>query len=182
MKRTDFATGTIFYTCTGQQWRCTDVGSRTVLAIELKPDLDKSWFNGPPYAVVEVPFDEYDLPGCYRSEEEAIEDAIQEADTSGHPGYPHEDVIRMVKEERACAAEAKYPNNGLLRFDRIGEDNELLHPYAARKSGDGWVVRLYLPFLHEYAEMPEVDFLRLPIATEVDIKKRAKTVSKKNNN
>ncbi len=125
--------------------------------------------------MVEVPFDDYDIPGCYRSEEEAIEDTIHEADTSGHPGYPHEDVIRMVKEEQACAVEAKYPNNGLLRFDRIREGGESLHPYAARKSGDDWIIRLYLPFLHEYAEMPEVDFVRLPIATEVDIKKRAKT-------
>ena len=31
---------------------------------------DPSWLNGPPYAVVEVVFDEDDLAGCYRTEAE----------------------------------------------------------------------------------------------------------------
>jgi hypothetical protein len=53
------------------------------------------------------------------------------------------------------------------------EDGELLHPYAALKSNGDWMIRLYLPFLHEYAEMPEIDFLALPIATDVDVKRRA---------
>lgn len=175
MKHSDFYIGLEFVASAGFIWRCTDVGTRTITAIHIEDGRDTSWYNGPPYPVAEMVFDEYDLPGCHRSEEEAIEDAIHEADTSGHPGYPHEDVIRMIKEERACEAEAKYPNNGLLRFDRIRENDELLHPYAARKSGDGWIIRLYLPFLHEYAEMPEIDFLRLPIATEIDLKRRAKT-------
>lgn len=26
---------------------------------------DPSWFNGPPYAVAESVFDEYDMPGCH---------------------------------------------------------------------------------------------------------------------
>ena len=174
MKHTDFAVGTLFYTCTGQ-WRCTDLGLRTILAIKLKPGLDESWFNGPPYVVVEVPFDECDIPRCYRNENEAIEYAIHEAHTSGHPGYPGEDVSRMFKEKWAHETAAKYPHEGLLRFDRVKENGELLHPYAARQSGDSWVICLYLPFLHEYAEIPEIDFLRLPIATKIDLKKRAKT-------
>jgi len=72
--------------------------------------------------------------------------------------------------------EEKYPNRSrkLLRRDRIREDAELLHPYAALKSGDSWVIRLYLPFLQEYAEISESDFLRLPIATSADVLRRAK--------
>jgi hypothetical protein len=39
------------------RWHCTDVGRRTITAIELKPDLDPAWYCGPPYSVPEVVFD-----------------------------------------------------------------------------------------------------------------------------
>ena len=45
MNHSDFAVGTIFYTCTGQRWRCTDLGTRTILAIELKPDLAEAYYG-----------------------------------------------------------------------------------------------------------------------------------------
>ena len=65
-----------------QQWRCTDIGTRTIVAIrvdrvevgsnktELRRSLSRSeaeaegWFNGPPYAVAEFVFDEYDIDAC----------------------------------------------------------------------------------------------------------------------
>ena len=52
------------FRCGGKRWRCTDVGSRVITAICLDDHVDPSWFNGPPYAVVETVFDEYDHPGC----------------------------------------------------------------------------------------------------------------------
>ena len=173
MKLTDFYIGLEFFASAGFVWRCTDVGTRTITAIHIEEGRDTSWYNGPPYPVAETVFDEYDLPGCYLSLDDAIKGAIHEADTSGHPGYPHEDVSRMFKEMWEDEAAVKYPNKGLLRFDRMREDGELLHPYAALKSNGDWMIRLYLPFLHEYAEMPEIDFLALPIATDVDVKRRA---------
>jgi len=69
MKAKDFAIG-VEFKCGERYWRCTDVGSRVVIAICTSNDLpldrlgDPSWLNGPPYAVPEVLFDEYDLPGC----------------------------------------------------------------------------------------------------------------------
>lgn len=62
MKRDQFAIGMEFYTATGK-WRCTDVGTRVVVAIRLDKS-DPSWYNGPPFAVAESVFDEYDLEGC----------------------------------------------------------------------------------------------------------------------
>jgi len=53
------------FRCGGKRWRCTDVGSRVITAVCLDDHPgDPSWFNGPPYAVVESVFDEYDQPGC----------------------------------------------------------------------------------------------------------------------
>lgn len=63
MKHGDFTIGTEFLTATGS-WRCTDVGTRTIVAIKLDGRDDKSWFAGPPYAVQETVFDEDDFEAC----------------------------------------------------------------------------------------------------------------------
>lgn len=90
MKRSDFRIGVDFW-CGGNRWRCTDVGTRVIVAISLEPHEvvtyvpspdgvsppqlerhttdDPSWLIGPPYAVVERVFDEYDLPACSLSKE-----------------------------------------------------------------------------------------------------------------
>jgi len=81
MKHEDFAMGLEFYTASGK-WRCTDIGTRTIVAIRIdsftKTEFlasgetrceqvtdDQSWFIGPPYAVAEHIFDEFDVAGCY---------------------------------------------------------------------------------------------------------------------
>jgi hypothetical protein len=88
MKLSDFNIGESFWNETGE-WRCTDIGSRVVVAIKLGPreivrmdrvdgelretrymDDDPSWLNGPPYAVAEIVFDEYDFETCYPTEAE----------------------------------------------------------------------------------------------------------------
>lgn len=81
MKHSDFRIGAEFW-CGGRQWRCTDIGTRTVVAILLDEvkvggpvpaqhrTLNRTeaeaegWFNGPPYAVAESVFDEYAIQGC----------------------------------------------------------------------------------------------------------------------
>lgn len=85
MRHSEFTIGGVFY-CSGRQWRCTDIGSRVVVAIRIdKVDVvissgseadslhkslnareaeQEGWFKGPPYAVVETVFDEYDHLGC----------------------------------------------------------------------------------------------------------------------
>jgi hypothetical protein len=46
-----------------ERYRCTDIGTRVIIAIRLDKT-DPSWYNGPPYAVAEMIFDEYELPDC----------------------------------------------------------------------------------------------------------------------
>jgi len=62
MTKNDFHIGREFYTGSGK-WRCTDIGTRVIVAIKLDKD-DPSWYAGPPYAVVEDVFDEFDMGGC----------------------------------------------------------------------------------------------------------------------
>ena len=86
MKHEEFRIGGAFW-CGGRQWRSTDVGTRTIAAIRINgveiggtsPELRRTlnqaaaeaegWFNGPPYAVAEIVFDEYDIEGCSLSTE-----------------------------------------------------------------------------------------------------------------
>ncbi|MFK5892101.1 MAG: hypothetical protein QM504_02650 [Pseudomonadota bacterium] len=51
-----------FYTGSGE-WRCTDTGTRTICAIQLNQQ-DSRNYNGPPYSIPEIVFDEYDFGGC----------------------------------------------------------------------------------------------------------------------
>ena len=53
------------FNCGGSRWRCSDVGTRVIAAFQLNKD-DPSWYNGPPYAVQEMVFDENDMEGCRR--------------------------------------------------------------------------------------------------------------------
>ena len=62
MKKSEFEIGGDFYTETGK-WRCTDIGTRTIAAIQLNQD-DPRNYNGPPYSILEHVFDEYDIEGC----------------------------------------------------------------------------------------------------------------------
>jgi hypothetical protein len=70
-------------------WRCTDIGTRTIIAIRIdsvevgsnSPELSRTlsqseaeaegWFHGPPYVVLESVFDENDLEGCSPEPEDA---------------------------------------------------------------------------------------------------------------
>ncbi len=171
MKHSDFQIGTIFYTCTGQCWQCTDVGTRTILAIEHKPKLDKGWFVGPPYPVAEVPFDEHDLPGCYRDDSEAIENALLTRDSTAHPGFPHE-IFQVISRAWLTPDRLAYPNRRLLRIDRVDNTGEILHPYGVHKDGDAWSILVYVLFTEEFRTLPEADFVSLPHATEEDLCKR----------
>ncbi len=62
MIKEDFQIGLEFYTASGK-WRCTDIGTRVIVAIKLDQD-DLRNYNGPPYSVAECVFDEYDFGGC----------------------------------------------------------------------------------------------------------------------
>lgn len=65
MKLKYFCIGKDFWV-DGKRWRCTDIGKRVVIAVRVgKKELkDPTWLNGPPYAVLEHVFDEYDQVAC----------------------------------------------------------------------------------------------------------------------
>ena len=56
--------GDTFYLENGnnKKYLCTDIGTRTITAIELDPTKDPSWYIGPTYAVAEIVFNADDFP------------------------------------------------------------------------------------------------------------------------
>ncbi|AJY38197.1 hypothetical protein I6G56_00200 (plasmid) [Burkholderia humptydooensis] len=168
MKLSDFKIGLEFI-CGPFWWRCTDVGTRTVTAIRLVED-DPVWYEGPPYMVEEVVLNEAELDDAHLIEEDHIRASIAEARSSGHPNFPHEALMRMME---ARLEGEPYPRKGLFRFDRVRADGEILHPYAGRRADDSWIICFYLPFMKEWGEMQEVEFIALPIAANIDVKQRA---------
>lgn len=62
MEHSEFEIGKEFF-CGGNRWRCTDVGTRVIIAICLNQK-DERNYNGPPYSIGESVFDEYDIGGC----------------------------------------------------------------------------------------------------------------------
>jgi hypothetical protein len=171
MKPSDFCIG-LEFVCGPFWWRCTDVGTRTVTAIRLVED-NPAWYEGPPYMVDEVVLDESELEDAHRSEEALIHERLHRHSVSGHPGYSHEVVSRMMKE----GIEGRYPRRRLMLFDRVRDDGEILHPYTGHREGgeeDGaWIIHLFLPFTKDWAEINEMEFLTLPLSTPAAIRARA---------
>ena len=148
MQHSDFQIGLEFLASGGFRWRCTDVGSRTITAIRLSHQ-DPSWYAGPPYVIKEVVFDEHEIPHCHLTTADAATASARNHRESGHPGYSNDAVGAMLEARHGDPAN-RYPNRGLLRFDRVRPDGEILHPYAARKEDGAWVILLYLPFVDAF--------------------------------
>ena len=70
-----------------------------------------------------------------------------------------------------------YPRRQLFRFDRVRADGEILHPYAGRPENEKWVICFYLPFTEVWGEMPEAEFIGLPVSTTADLRERAHRLS-----
>lgn len=176
MKHADFRAGIDFVTSTGQKWRCTDIGQRTITAIEIKGGLTQEWFQGPPYVLPEVVFDERDMAGAYTSLKNSILDAFDDFRESGHPGFPMEATKRIFN-TRTHHSTSAYPRKSLLRYDRVSAAGEILHPFGARQVENGdWTIEVYHLFEGVFSEIPENDFVALPSATPEDIKVRAEDI------
>ena len=85
----NFVTGRAFATH-HSLWRCTDIGTRTVVAIQLDrmevvevkggrqqqrvidPRREPGWLSGPPYVAAEQVFNRCDFPACRPVDEEEV--------------------------------------------------------------------------------------------------------------
>lgn len=177
MKLEQFNIGDTFYNSGGYEWLCTDKGTRTVNAIRLSAHKDKSWFNGPPYAVNEYVFDEYDIGGCYLSTESLILESLDKVKVSSHPGFRQEDVDKIM-DEKFNEKNIGDRNRNLMKRSRVGDSGEIFHPYGCSKKSDGWYIKTFELFSHEFSQIHENKFVTLKIADENNLKARAEDFNK----
>lgn len=172
MKLGDFRIGLEFLDPRGLRCKCTDIGKRTVIAIYLDHD-HPIWYQGPPYIVREEVFDEAYIANSYPNHLALLEGRLAQARCSAHPGFSASNFVRIVDEREQDGH--TYPNRDVLRFDRVRSDGEILHPYSAKQDvfNNTWIIRIFLLFPRNYIEMHEREFIRLPIATEDDMRRRA---------
>lgn len=169
MKLKDFEIGKPFFGLAGFEWLCTDKGTRTITAIMLEPDKDSSWFIGPPYAVDEVVFDEYDMEKCYPNTKEMIIDRTTKMGISSHPGFDADDMEKMTDD---MLDSEQYHRKNLMKRDRVSKNGEILHPYSATRKEDGWYIKTFELFSREYSEMHEDKFVELSLSNESALKNR----------
>jgi hypothetical protein len=123
MELSDFHIGLEFW-MSGSRWRCTDVGTRLVIAIKLDHDDDPSWYNGRPYAVCECPIDENDIPACSltRHGGNSYDFTDEEVERSRNAGKANIVVSHVSPEEgESFAAEAR-KNFEVMRAKWIEEE------------------------------------------------------------
>ena len=134
------------FECGGQRWRCTDLGTRTVIAIALEYPEDPSWYNDPPYAIAETVFDEHDLEACKLAEDDpescrklkAVENAVAQQRLEGL-AVPSEVVADMERaargeigiEEGIQNTQKKFMQYKSTAFAAIHETVDALHQIEA---------------------------------------------------
>lgn len=167
MKIEEFKIGETFFGSAGFEWRCTDIGTRTITAIMLDDNKPEYWFNGPPYSVEEKVFDEYEIKSLFTNTKDMLVDRIENCDTSVHPGFSSDDAYKMFNEK-----EISYPRKKLLKRDRVNIDGHILHPYSAIKKNDIWFIKTFEIFSRQFSDISEDEFVQLNFSTEQDMIKR----------
>lgn len=173
MKHSEFEIGKTFFASAGFEWLCTDKGTRTITAIMLAPDLDKSWFKGPPYAVEETVFDEYDMKSCYTNLETELLERVGDIETSPHPGFDSTHVFKMLGKE----TRSNYPRKAVYKNLRKGPDGAIYHGYSAERDEKfGWHILAFEIFTQTYHKIPENEFVLYSLAVDSDLWQRRKDV------
>lgn len=163
MKVSDFHEGLVFSDAV-RDYKCTDVGSRTITAIALDKD-DARWYVGPPYIVPEISFDEKAMKYLFTSADHAIKQSVEDTDATNLT-YSHASVKLMMAAKFSEDTQA-YPHKGLLRHDRL-INGEIHHPFACASEDGKWSVCCLLPYTEEVVRIPESDFLDQPLALRQD--------------
>ena len=117
MRLADYKIGESFWTPTGE-WRCTDIGTRVITAIKLD-QADPRNYNGPPYSIVEEVFDEYDMEGCYPTQEVMIEELGEVSNASSADVVTTADALRDATSEEVQNAAKRTLEKHRKAFSRL---------------------------------------------------------------
>lgn len=159
MKISDFYPGLVFNSAGGFEYRCTDVGSRTILAVLLS-GVDPVFVQGPPYIQREEVFAEHELKQCFLNLADAL---VHGSEPSAHPGFSTDEVKTMFK-GRSSPEMLTYSRRNLLKADRDLAD-DVAHPFSITRTDNGIRVHYLTLKSKTFLEMGEIEFAKLPLTT-----------------
>lgn len=131
--RERFPPGSYFLTA-HKAWQVTDVGSRVVVAMEYRP----GWTEGPPYDLLEVVFDESDMPALQPVSQEPGKTMEETLAGLRPPQVTHEQIeaataagVNVVKAMEDAASREVGDKESKLPAHLInsGPDNDWVHIY-----------------------------------------------------
>lgn len=157
MEPADFTIGQHFF-FKGQKYRCTDIGTRTVVAtcVDMKNPEDSLYQMK---AGEEILLDESKLAMCDKSQEGSMA-LCRELDLY----YSFSNLAKMViTKEKAHYHHAEYPNHGQFGRARVNPEGELIYPYSARLTNNEWSILCYMPGKKVFIEIDEKNLLHLAI-------------------
>ncbi|AXH60250.1 hypothetical protein [Pseudomonas amygdali] len=166
MEISEFYPGLVFNSAGGFEYRCTDVGSRTVLAVLLS-GVDPVFVQGPPYIQTEEVFAEHELKQCFLSLADAL---VQASEPSAHPGFSTDEVKTMI-EGRSSPEMLTYSRRNILKADRDLAD-DVAHPFSISRTDKGIRVRYLTLKSKVFLEMSEIEFAKLPLTTPESLSSR----------
>lgn len=145
MKLEDFKIGERFYNPTGRECVCTDIGTRTIVAIPVPTEDDEEskrtafWIKGPPYMVTEEVYNERQIKECFldRKDQNINLAETPEMRTHSHlePYSSHFDLREVNTIFRSNEPQKHHYRNKLLEYNRVFE-NQVLCPYSYGNSTD----------------------------------------------
>lgn len=191
MKIKDFEIGGLFFFGYGGQWKCTDIGTRTITAVKINLDegKDSDWFSGPPYAVKEVVFNEKDISNCYKDNLSRLEIYLNKH-FSDKPKFSDEakDKISKMYEDFKLT----FFDNEIFHHLRVGPNGEIYQPITPNINQEmanklsvkeklyvkyNYQINIYELFTNQFYSMPVKKFLKFKIATEQDYKNRKSSLN-----
>ena len=81
--------------------------------------------------------------------------------------FDTKDVFKMIKDRNK-----NYPNQKILRLDRVNINGDILYPYSAKVKNNQWYIKVYELYSGKFSEILEDYFLKLKYATKKDFKNR----------
>lgn len=164
MKLQQFEIKKSFYLQNGDEYICTDICQHSIVAIFKNPRLKDIWFQGPPYVLEEVIFEEKDFYSCF--ENKADIKIISPPDPLYISFFSTEEV-QYLKNHKVKIS-SQYSRLKILDYDRKSSNGDILHPYFIEKEKEEWIVH-FVNLQDKYFDtMSEKSFLLLPTAQDQD--------------
>lgn len=175
MKLEEFEIGKPFFYLAGQQFLCTDIGTRAVFGIpfpheEFQPleiKTQEFWMKGPPYMVEEEAFNERKMEQCYLSIADFLKERMKNKPTAYKNSFSSKETSEFMGEIKNSQFYRNNPYRVELMKHMRTSNNETLYPYGFNKNDNPEFDEILFLNMHnrKFDKMLISDWIKLPLET-----------------